>query len=159
MFSLIPLIVRAAIGWFSSKPVAVASTVAAVAAPVTSPVKVLLKLAIVLLVAGGVAFAWWDIDHLKSELAVAQANYQAVVVTNGTQKQALAECTANTEALKKASDDWAAKAAAAQEAATKAAAPSYEKAKKILAKKPAAGQSDAEAANELLDSLIPASKS
>ncbi|MDF2435468.1 MAG: hypothetical protein JWP44_5099 [Mucilaginibacter sp.] len=160
MLSFLPLIIEAIIKLFSSSSAGTVATVAegvvgAAAEPFLNPAKMALRIGMIVAIVAAIGGAWWYVDHLKSEVSVAQSQVAALTSANAQQKQALDLCTANTEDLKKASDALAKQAAEAQAKAEVEAKPHYDKAKDIMNTKPIAGQSDIEAINALLNSLIP----
>lgn len=107
---------------------------------------------------GGIGYVYWDINHLKAQVATDKTNIAALTSVNTQQKQALDSCSANTAQLKADSDALQKQAAAAQFAALMQAQPHFDSAKTIMATKPAQGQNDYEATQTLINSFIPASR-
>lgn len=121
----------------------------------TIPTKLYLYAIAVLLVIGGLGGTYFYVGHLKSELALAVSQNAVLTVTVASQQSAINECNSNTEKLKEDSKALAQKAQAAQELAEKEAKGNYDKSKTILKLKQDPKKTDTQAANDLLNSLIP----
>lgn len=100
-------------------------------------------------------YFWISNSHLEAQVAKLTGQVTTAQVTIDEKTKAAQLCSDNTKDLMQREKTLSAQVSAAQLAAKSAAAVHTQKAKQILTAKPASDATDAQAAEALLNSLIP----